>query len=318
MTKPFQTTHQQLAILNKRGLTIPDYKRAKQYLLTNNYYNTINGYSKYFFQTPNKYQKGATFDEITYARLFDNEIKYTFLKAILEAENHIASIFAYTFAEFHKNDPDFYLDFASYQPPKRYKDKLTYTLNQLQKLLARHHKKKTSTPINHYQKNHSHVPFWVIINFLTFGEVVTLIRLAPISVQNKVAMRFYSFIKQHYHITSKFTPAIFVSFIENIAEVRNICAHDNRLWDFKCRDSVKYYPVIHDAYGIINQQAKSDVYNVYIILQCFISAHKYDILTKTLKKRFKNFENKLHSQSINIFLNSLGFPNDWHLQEPLK
>ncbi|CRH91955.1 Abortive infection bacteriophage resistance protein [Chlamydia trachomatis] len=109
-----------------------------------------------------------------------------------------------------------------------------------------------------------------------------------------------------------------MSFIENIAEVRNICAHDNRLWDFKCRDSVKYYPVIHDAYGIINQQAKSDVYNVYIILQCFISAHKYDILTKTLKKRFKNFESKLHSQSINIFLNSLGFPNDWHLQEPLK
>lgn len=77
MTKPFRNTHQQLEILHKRGLTIPKYQDARQYLLTNNYYNIINGYSKYFYQTPNKYHPGITFDEISYAYVFDREIKYT-------------------------------------------------------------------------------------------------------------------------------------------------------------------------------------------------------------------------------------------------
>lgn len=47
--KPFRTLDEQLNILHKRGLHISDYPRAKRYLLTNNYYNVINGYSKFLW-----------------------------------------------------------------------------------------------------------------------------------------------------------------------------------------------------------------------------------------------------------------------------
>lgn len=310
--KPFESIDQQIKLLHQRGLKITDYDYTKMYLLTNNYYNIINGYSHYFYQSPNKYNPETTFEEIAHAYLFDREIKYTFLKAIFDAEKHIASIFAYTFSEAYPSKPDFYLDPNSYQPHKQLKGQLPFTLKQIERLLKKHQKKKTNTPIKHYLNQYKIVPFWVLINFLTFGEVVTLIKLSPISIQNKVAKRFYSFISQQMTIKTKMNPSIFVSFIENIAEVRNICAHDNRLWNFRCRSNIKYYPDLHDRYNIPNTVSKSDVYNVYIALQCFITPYKYDILTKTLRKRFKNFENKLHSQSINTFLNSLGFPDDWH------
>ncbi|RHK03111.1 Abi family protein [Enterococcus casseliflavus] len=100
LLKNFEYLHGQIAILNSRGLIVPNYKRAKQYLLTNNYYNIINGYSKYFMNGQNTYIPGATFDEITHLYYFDKEIKYTLFRAITEAENHIKSILAYRFPKF--------------------------------------------------------------------------------------------------------------------------------------------------------------------------------------------------------------------------
>lgn len=46
--KDFKTIDEQLALLRSRGLIIPNEEKARLYLLTNNYYNIVNGYSKYF------------------------------------------------------------------------------------------------------------------------------------------------------------------------------------------------------------------------------------------------------------------------------
>ena len=46
--KPFKTIEEQIILLKQRGLIIPDEDKAKKVLLSNNYYNIINGYSKYF------------------------------------------------------------------------------------------------------------------------------------------------------------------------------------------------------------------------------------------------------------------------------
>lgn len=48
--KEFKTIDEQIQILKSRNLTIPDEQRAKDYLLSNNYYNIINGYSKPFLE----------------------------------------------------------------------------------------------------------------------------------------------------------------------------------------------------------------------------------------------------------------------------
>lgn len=308
----FQNTHQLLHHLHQRGLSITNYKKAKCYLLTNNLHSIINGYSHYFYESnQEQYKVGTTFDEVATAYLFDKEIKTSLLKAILEIERHLSSLFAYTFSEKYPKNPEFYLRAESYQPPKDMKSKLNDSLRRLSSLLNRHRKQKNSK-LRQYMEDHECVPFSVVVNYLTFGEIVTLLRLAPISIQNKLAKRLYTFISHHHRITKAFTPAILISFVENIAEVRNVCAHDNQLWDFKCRKHLKYYPDIHDHFCIEHHIPKNDIYNVYIVLSCFMTPIKYEILTNTLKNRFRSFEKKLHSQSINIFLQSLGFPPDWH------
>lgn len=46
--KEFKNIDEQIEILKNRGLVFKDLNLAKRYLLTNNYYNIINGYGKYF------------------------------------------------------------------------------------------------------------------------------------------------------------------------------------------------------------------------------------------------------------------------------
>lgn len=53
--KKFSSIEEQIELLKKRGLNIPDEDKAARYLLTNNYYNIINGYSKYFQESEDTY-----------------------------------------------------------------------------------------------------------------------------------------------------------------------------------------------------------------------------------------------------------------------
>lgn len=317
MTKPFKTIPEQIEILHKRGLTISDYPSAKQYLLTNNYYSIINGYSKYFTDTKNQYKHGANLSEIKYAYFYDKEIKYAFLKAFLEIEKHIKSILAYIFSQAHPDTAYFYLDYQNYNY-KHNKKIVPFAIRQMVKVIDKHKTSKRDNSIKHYFTKHQAVPFWVVVDYLTFGDILAILKSLPISLQDKIAKKCYSFISDHLTIKGNFTPAMLLSFIENIAEIRNICAHDNRLYSFKCRNSVKYYPDLHDRYHILNTTAKSTPYHAFIVAQRFLSSVEYAKLHNTLLTRFKDFSKHLQTVPINFFLKELGFPPDWHLSDKLK
>lgn len=62
MKKDFKTIEEQIELLRSRGLIIPDEDKAYRYLLTNNYYNIINGYSKFFPCDGENYTCQTTFD----------------------------------------------------------------------------------------------------------------------------------------------------------------------------------------------------------------------------------------------------------------
>lgn len=68
--KPFQTLDEQIKLLQSRGLEIDNIVECKRYLLTNNYYNVVNGYSKFFQTSKDKFITGADFREIAATHFF--------------------------------------------------------------------------------------------------------------------------------------------------------------------------------------------------------------------------------------------------------
>ncbi|MCW0997600.1 Abi family protein [Streptococcus anginosus] len=319
MVRPFKNVHEQLNILHNRGLKLTDYQNNKLYLMTNNYYSIINGYSRYFWQTTNKYFQGTTFDDISMLYFLDRELKFIFLKAILEAEKHLKSITAYTLAERYKDNPTDYLstDFYTYDSNSRNQNRdVTFLVNRFQKIISKYNRQLGNNPIKNHQRNHGGIPFWVMVEHLTFGELKLVIRYLP-AIQNTIAKRHYTFISEKMAIQSFFTGNVLLSFIENIFEIRNICAHDSRLLDFKCKNNLVYFPTLHDRYGILPNSPRSDVYNTFLTLQCFLSKTQYAILHNTVLKRLFYLDNYLSKRGYpihtNIILSTLGFPNNWHV-----
>ena len=76
--KDFKPLDEQVRLLKDRKLIIHNESDAKLYLLSNNYYNIINGYSKFFPLLQDTYTNKTTFDEVTKLYLFDKELKQAF------------------------------------------------------------------------------------------------------------------------------------------------------------------------------------------------------------------------------------------------
>ena len=115
LLKKFLTIQEQIGLLKARKLVIDNEQEAASYLLSNNYYNIINGYGKYFPQSNDTYSAGTSFDEISKLYLFDKEIKQFLFQAILTAEAHLKAIFAHRFAETYKDIPYSYLNINCYE-----------------------------------------------------------------------------------------------------------------------------------------------------------------------------------------------------------
>jgi len=309
--KFFKTIDEQIEILKSRGLILDEsdnYKKVKQYLLTNNYYDVINGYARYFLKNTNSFEDNVTFNEITFLYEFDTAIRNTLFNSIILAEKHLRGLVAYYISEeCHKQG-----NIEFYKEKNFYKKDPFYLRQKIWKIIDNNKNSRHDNSIRHHYLKYQCVPFWVIVNYLTFKDIYEILVRVP-TIQNKVAKDLLSFIQEHLDINKHlFTPEVLLSFIYNIYEVRNVCAHGNRLIEYSCKNNVKYFEPLHIKYNIKPDSPKQSVYDVFLILQCFLSKTEYAILHNTIRKRMNYLENKLESIDYNIILTKLGFPNNWN------
>ncbi|KJY60193.1 Abi family protein [Lactobacillus apis] len=310
--REFKTIREQIEILEGRGLIIDDKEKAEQYLLTNNYYNIINGYSKYFQKSPDSdvYVDGANFNEVFKLYFFDKEIKHLLLNAILSAEHHLKSILAHRFAEKYPNKRYAYLCAECYKQDKTLN--IIYTISKISNVINKNINGGNNS-ISYYVNKYNDVPIWVIVDYLNFGDLRSIISCLPETVQNKISLDLCSFIKENIlDFEGLFSPENMNSFIRNIHEVRNICAHNNRLLDFKCRASSKFFMPLHSKYDISKTDNRTTVYTTFLSLQCFLTKTEYGVLNNSIRKRARNLNKHLKSIGINDILQLLGFPSDWN------
>ena len=156
--------------------------------MTNNYYSIINGYSRYFWKSTNKYYPNTNFDDISTLYFLDREIKFAFLKATLEAEKHLKSITAYTLTEKYRDDPLGYLSESFYtynvNDKRQFKD-VAFLTKRFKKIISKHTRLPGNNPIKNHKNNHDGVPFWVMVEYLTFGELKLVIKYVTIPLYPK-------------------------------------------------------------------------------------------------------------------------------------
>ena len=302
-------------LLKARGLTIKNEKKAAKYLLTNNYYNIINGYSKPFLKSENNYIDNASFEEVSHLYFFDKEIKATFFRSILNIEQLVKSLLAYEFEKAHRNCDMAYLDINSYDHTQSIK--VAKLITKLDRIINVN-KKYRNNPIQHYMDAYNKVPLWVLADYLDFGTVCYMMAVLPINIQNRISLHLIDFIKDNNPDSNpvKFHPKEMISFLNNIHEVRNVCAHNGRLIYFKCRADTVYDSLIYEKYNIASNDDRRDAYSTFASMECFLNKIEFATLSNTIRKSMRKLKSKISSIPVNNIIELLGFPDNWFNSTP--
>ncbi|WJQ07643.1 Abi family protein [Geobacillus stearothermophilus] len=314
--KPFKTYRQQLRILRDRGLTISNGARAMRILEKANYYSLINGYKDLFLVkdhngnavTPEKYKNGATFEEIYALYCFDRELRNTLLKELLKFESSIKSKLSYRFSEMYR-EPNAYLHMQNFsRDPKKLKNILkliTVISNEISKQSDR------NNPISHYLDKHDGVPLWVLVKYLTLGNIQNFYICLDDSIQNKIAKDFADSYRRDYNSSVHFTSDMLVNILKTATLFRNVCAHEERLYNFRLEKPARSGK-ISAVLGIpISLLDKGNFFTMLSFLKLVIPRSDHKSLIRNLKHLFTHYSNQFSSVTFDEILNEMGFDPNW-------
>ena len=305
--KEHKTFNQQLKILRNRGVVVPTNGKPKRFLEQENYYNVINGYKDLFLVKdsnnlpvePELYQEGTHFNELKALFLFDRELRILLLKYLLIFENSIKTTVAY---EFSKKYPrkNAYLDIANFvdNDPKK-------VLQQISILTKTIHDKVDRTgAIKHYIEEHGEVPLWVLVNFLTMGNIANFYNILTDSTKNIIA-KFYTdkYRTQNKDNTFRLSSTDLSACLKVANLVRNICAHDERLYNVNLRNV--RISQIANHFGIRRYDNKRFIVLI-LFLKIVLDKKDFQRLYKALRNLFNQYADEFKTVVFDDILNTMG------------
>lgn len=306
--KEYKTFNQQLAILRSRGLEVPTNGQPKRFLETENYYNIINGYKDLFLERtddnkpiiPKQYRKGTHFNELKALFLFDRELRFIFLKYVLIFENSFKTVISHEFCRKYPK-PNSYLEIKNYveNNPKKVLQQIAILTKTI------HDKVDKEGAIKHYIEEYGAVPLWVLVNYLTIGNLAHLYDILIDADKNVIAKFYYDkYVKQYVsNNVLRISGADLASALKIINLVRNKCAHDERLYNsnfrnVKVANVAKHFKFEHYD----NSRIIVAILYLKLLLDKKYFQKFYSELTKLLEKYRKAF----HSVSFSEILNIMG------------
>lgn len=283
--KKAKTFDEQVAILEERKLIITDRDYVKKVLSRLNYYR-LSGYFIYFY-IPGKeeFKQGTKFEEIYNLYKFDTELRRLFMELTEEIEINFRTYIAYYIAhnfgeEGHLNKDTFY--------NKDYHDEFIKILN----------KKVESYKDKAYIKHHKDIyagnmPIWVVVEILSFTDLSKLYSNMKNNDREKI---IYDNYKDRDIVKNASTVRFW---LQSLSEIRNKCAHYERLYDSKLKKDIKL-PKQFSCKGI----RTNSLFASLIIFKLLIND---EVLWNNFIERFEEIVSKYEFKNFH----NMGFIEGW-------
>lgn len=303
MEKEFKTIDEQIQILKSRNIIIENYEKTYNILMKNNYYYLINGYKDLFLDNTSKKEKyinGTNIEEIYALYNFDKNLKINFLKYLLLIENEINTYIAYEFSKSygHKN----YLIPENFNNSDSKKSLINKFIDDVN-LEIQYQYKNSNEMIIHYLDNYKYIPLWVLVRILSFGKISKFYSLMKSKEQNAISRKYNLRIHE------------FKIILHNLTLIRNICAHDEKLYDIRMKSRISS-TIYHKKLNIGNkngnyQFATRDLFSIVIIFKILLEKRDFDCFYKELIKDIQKLQKNIITVKIKDILNRMGFPENY-------
>lgn len=311
--KPFRTYEELIVKLrDEKKLVIEkeDEVRVIGLLKKYSYFSMISGYKALLKQADGTYMPNTRIDDILALYEFDDALRDEFFHAIQIVEKNVKSLLSYSFVARYGDNQAAYLSPASYDEKVGTKNagkrkteirKLVSTLFSIV-IPPSDHKY-----IQHQWDKHGNVPLWVAVKALTLGNVSKMYSLCESSVQSDVAKEF-----------SAVSSEDLVGMLDMLTRVRNVCAHNERLYDFSVIDkrAIPNFPV-HAALGIakskagLYKQGKTDLFAALICLKYLLDTDDFARMCTNIASALTRLCSETKKIPPNKILSCMGCPMNW-------
>lgn len=222
LTKEFKNPDEIISILTTRGMLFSQPTIAKKTLNEINYF-FLKGYQKLLLceNDENKYKEQCDFNELTNLYFFDKELKALLLEYLLDIEQKIKTAMSNVISSKYGVNDRKYLMKRNFDTNSPYLEKSLAAIKNQKKIYG-----EKNTAVKYYKDNYSYIPFYVLSKCLTFGAIKKLYNVMKQVDQSDVCNQilFRNVEKKRISRTKQF--------IALIADVRNMCAHDEIVFDF--------------------------------------------------------------------------------------
>lgn len=220
-TKPASTIPDQIVILQRRGLVINDIPLAEHFLTHVGYYR-LAGYWQIFQNDPvtHTFIPGTTFEQVLELYNFDRELRLLVYDAIERIEISFRTVMVQHMCMAH--GPNWYVTPTLAEDPEHYEA----NRQQVGEELAR---SKEQFIIHHdtVYGAHTYPPAWKTMQVLSFGTLSKIYSNIATTLPEKNQIARSLGLPNYVY---------FVSWMQSIAILRNLCAHhsriSNRTYDF--------------------------------------------------------------------------------------
>ena len=211
--KEFKTIDEQIAILESRGLQIPNKETARDFLYRNNYYR-VSGYSL-TLRSHDVFVPSAHFQNIIDIYEFDHELRHILLKYIEIIEVAVKSAYSHEFSKVYGATG--YLDAANFVDAAMHADIMQKA--ETQKLSRLPHEAYLKHFVNELYQD---IPLWAFVDLLTISNISFLYKISPADIKMATASAFGLKAKGD---------EILERFMHHMTIIRNLCAHGSRLYN---------------------------------------------------------------------------------------
>lgn len=283
--KEYKDSFELLEYIISKGVSVNNKEDALNKIKTYSYYSIINTYKDVFKTKNNEYKKNVSFDEIYALFEFDKNLRSIFFKYSLEIETILKSLLSETISSRYGIKD--YLIKENFDNTVNEKT-ITETINIIEEEINKQNGKHEA--VTHYIDKYEYVPPFVLTKILTLGQLSRLYAMLKQSDRQSISKNF------------KLSDKVLKQIIVNLTMIRNICAHNDRLFSFhsKFRISFKY----------IQKNYNEKSVNIYMIMKCMESLlpeDKQREFVKLINNEIKILANKLKTIKINNILNIMGF-----------
>ncbi len=300
--KTFKTLEEQIEILQNKGLIIDDVEYTKNILLRENYF-FISGYRHLFIKSENDrtYLPGTDFKELYSMFDFDRQIRNIIFKNLLIIENNIKSIFSYELSKKYGYKEQEYLRPSNFTRDAKKSRQVNDLIRKMKRQIRINGNQHAAT--SHYINNYGYIPMWIVVKVLSFGIVSELYSIMKPEDQKSIADIY------------GFSPSKLIIFLPVLANFRNLCAHEDILYEHKaqrCIEDCKYHeelniPKVNDEYIY----GKNDLFSVIIIMKYMLRDEEFRLLVRELSYEIDILAGRLHTIPITKVLDKIGFPTNY-------